>query len=71
MGNIQIMGTFFVALIGADCNELIKSHDSPAFIKCGWGIDGNLWMFRDGGGGYQNQTSADKVGGGVQSLVIL
>ena len=24
-----------------------------------------------GKGGYQNQTTADKVGGGVQSLVIL
>ena len=50
---------------------IIKSHDLPAFVKCEWEVDGNLWTFREGEKDYQNQTSAGKVGGGVQSLFIL
>ena len=58
-------------LIATKGYEPIKSHDLPAFVKCEWEVDGNLWTFREGEKGYQNQTSAGKVGGGVQSLFIL
>ena len=75
MRNLQIRRTFFLAFISADSNNWlwnkIKITLFNIFVIGGGRVTGKFWTFTVGDGGYQNQASACKGGGGVQIFVIL